>query len=528
MINNIPPRDALRGEPQDATESGPGCNLNSAGHNEDTAGGDLASEEFPISSTSRLQQLGYAFSMYADGSEPGPSSGREHVITESTRSTHYDSFGPSYDQGQSTHDPRDLPEVLTLEELPHASIRIPFIPPREAFYVRDSNPDLYPPQGGPSDAQQLDWGSRTPLPPSQGDTLAFNAPTPTELTLHDHKGFSPVYSDNGRVRHYDRETPTPPPMPVPHPFRGAGEDPNAESVLPYDTRRQRDDASIKATYPFEPVQHSPVGTQNEDPSRTSSFPHQYGGVSHGNEAAGPPFRTQFLPSRHPELGHQYGSHNTSLASVAGPSRSRVTASGEPPGAVSYPGKGKRKRGFEDVGNTTRSRPRARKNAQPDDFAPTQPAPEPPTHHRTKIEQPHYKCGNSQRGWVRQDTVEFFVGGQPGIRLTDALDPHFSGPDQRDDKMFQYPGAGSSVSCRIHFPQYSSRLYQITTTDHKKDRNPRTRKRLAFEVAKRVKCYVEEFKVGMRWEDMVLIKLVHVSRASWIPEIWYEQQPADHS
>jgi hypothetical protein len=159
MINNIPPRDALRGEPQDATESGPGCNLNSAGHNEDTAGGDLASEEFPISSTSRLQQLGYAFSMYADGSEPGPSSGREHVITESTvgqlfssclcrsifeddlqRSTHYDSFGPSYDQGQSTHDPRDLPEVLTLEELPHASIRIPFIPPREAFYVRDSNP----------------------------------------------------------------------------------------------------------------------------------------------------------------------------------------------------------------------------------------------------------------------------------------------------------------------------------------------------------------------------------------------------
>ena len=36
--------------------------------------------------------------------------------------------------------------------------------------------------------------------------------------------------------------------------------------------------------------------------------------------------------------------------------------------------------------------------------------------------------------------------------------------------------------------------KITTTDRKKDCNPRTRKRLAFEVAKRIKQYVEDLEV----------------------------------
>jgi hypothetical protein len=36
----------------------------------------------------------------------------------------------------------------------------------------------------------------------------------------------------------------------------------------------------------------------------------------------------------------------------------------------------------------------------------------------------------------------------GIRLTDAMDGHFDGPDQRDDPMF-VGGGGASISCRLN-------------------------------------------------------------------------------
>jgi hypothetical protein len=138
------------------------------------------------------------------------------------------------------------------------------------------------------------------------------------------------------------------------------------------------------------------------------------------------------------------------------------------------------------------------------------------------------CGISQRGWVQQNPIDFTVKGQPGIKLTDALDRYFSDLDGRDDLMFQYADAGSSISCRIIFPGHSAGSFQITTADHKKAHNPRTREKLAFEVAKRIKHYVGAAKVGMRYENMVLTKLVHVSKASWQPEIWYDQEPASGS
>lgn len=67
----------------------------------------------------------------------------------------------------------------------------------------------------------------------------------------------------------------------------------------------------------------------------------------------------------------------------------------------------------------------------------------------KIEQPLYVSKNSQHNRVQQNPVDFTVAGDPGIRLTDALNPHFSGLDGRDEPMFQYPSAGSSVSCRLN-------------------------------------------------------------------------------
>ena len=67
------------------------------------------------------------------------------------------------------------------------------------------------------------------------------------------------------------------------------------------------------------------------------------------------------------------------------------------------------------------------------------------------------------------------------------------------------------------------------------------------MAKRIKRYVEESKVlaesgypleafstnasrqvDVPYEKMVLTKLIHVSKASWQPEIWYDQEPANNS
>lgn len=36
------------------------------------------------------------------------------------------------------------------------------------------------------------------------------------------------------------------------------------------------------------------------------------------------------------------------------------------------------------------------------------------------------------------------------------------------------------------------------------------------------------QVDMRYENMVLTKLVHLSKASWQPEIWYDQEPVSDS
>lgn len=140
MINNLPPRDALREELRGATESGPEGNVESAGRNEDTTDRGPTVEELLASSS--LQQ-GYPLPMGAGGPEPGPSSEKEPTIVESTvgkrysfcssrsiiqddlqRSTYHDSFSQSYDQGHVLpHDPRgDLPEALALGEVSHAPI----------------------------------------------------------------------------------------------------------------------------------------------------------------------------------------------------------------------------------------------------------------------------------------------------------------------------------------------------------------------------------------------------------------------
>jgi hypothetical protein len=119
----------------------------------------------------------------------------------------------------------------------------------------------------------------------------------------------------------------------------------------------------------------------------------------------------------------------------------------------------------------------------------------------------------------------------GIRLTDAKDTYFDGPESRDDLMFTAREIGSSVSCRILVRTtydgshcYSTCLIsstdasctatidrhvlpvcpnslvvkpdcQIVTKNHRRERVPITKKKLAFEVAKRVEAYLEELEVS---------------------------------
>ena len=56
---------------------------------------------------------------------------------------------------------------------------------------------------------------------------------------------------------------------------------------------------------------------------------------------------------------------------------------------------------------------------------------------------------TQKDWVPFPPIDFVVKGNKGMKLTDAMNPRFDGPDGRDDLMFTQDGIGNSVSCRLH-------------------------------------------------------------------------------
>ena len=60
----------------------------------------------------------------------------------------------------------------------------------------------------------------------------------------------------------------------------------------------------------------------------------------------------------------------------------------------------------------------------------------------------YESGNEQKNRPQFVDINFSVGGKEGIRLPDAMDRIFDGPDGRDELMFTNENIGSSISCRI--------------------------------------------------------------------------------
>ncbi|KAI0084203.1 hypothetical protein BDY19DRAFT_552643 [Irpex rosettiformis] len=125
----------------------------------------------------------------------------------------------------------------------------------------------------------------------------------------------------------------------------------------------------------------------------------------------------------------------------------------------------------------------------------------------------------------------------GIRCTDALSDRFSGLRDCDDPMFQ--DRGPSVSIRLMWPGYAPWSRQIPTRDFRSPPQPITLAKLAKNVSKTIKRFIENmdgqpledgadprYKVGkghIGIEDIELVGLQHVSMGSWQAHIRLRRQ-----
>jgi len=144
----------------------------------------------------------------------------------------------------------------------------------------------------------------------------------------------------------------------------------------------------------------------------------------------------------------------------------------------------------------------------------------PSTRDTLILQTLYAPKTSKNHWVRQQPIVF-----GRVKLTDAADPAYFGIQGCDDKV-RYHGSRNSISCRLIFSGREIGNRKVLITDWTKRRNPITKKKLAFEVAEFVRAHVEQIRHetgyhDIAFENIVLTRLLHVSKASWQPELWYE-------
>jgi hypothetical protein len=75
-------------------------------------------------------------------------------------------------------------------------------------------------------------------------------------------------------------------------------------------------------------------------------------------------------------------------------------------------------------------------------------------HFITVPQTPYKSSNGQEDWEGFPSIEF-----GGIRLTDALNLTYPGLQGSEDAVLNYPGVGSSISCRINV----RRVFRIPDT-----------------------------------------------------------------
>ncbi|KAF9784643.1 hypothetical protein BJ322DRAFT_857334 [Thelephora terrestris] len=155
----------------------------------------------------------------------------------------------------------------------------------------------------------------------------------------------------------------------------------------------------------------------------------------------------------------------------------------------------------------------------------------------KIPQRRYTSRTGDTSFLQSHVVTFSVKGVPGLNMQHALDQVFVGLGGRDEPVLE--NANGPASCRLLFPGYpiNAKSSQIAVKNWKKDPAPIPKSKLSYEVAKRVRQYLDELvaipidpsadpqwtigKGFMKFEKMYLVSVSWASKGSLQPEIWVD-------
>ncbi|KAH7929125.1 hypothetical protein BV22DRAFT_1126045 [Leucogyrophana mollusca] len=129
-------------------------------------------------------------------------------------------------------------------------------------------------------------------------------------------------------------------------------------------------------------------------------------------------------------------------------------------------------------------------------------------------------------FIAEGTLEW------GIPLESAVGRRIDCLRDKDEPVFE--GCGPSVSIRLGWPGYFPRHKQIPTMDYRKPKGPITKAKLAKNIASLLRRFMNEmekqamdedadpaWRVGgqhIRFEDLILVSLHHVSQGSWQPQL----------
>jgi len=136
---------------------------------------------------------------------------------------------------------------------------------------------------------------------------------------------------------------------------------------------------------------------------------------------------------------------------------------------------------------------------------------------------------------------FFYANNPselGIPLEEILKTSLRRLNDRDDLVFE--GCGRSISVRIEWPGYLPWNNSLLTRDYRKTPGPITKGRLAKNLASCIYKFIEKKKTTRRmeidadpvwrigdrrikYEDLILVSLHHVSQGSWQPQLRLRSQ-----
>lgn len=125
----------------------------------------------------------------------------------------------------------------------------------------------------------------------------------------------------------------------------------------------------------------------------------------------------------------------------------------------------------------------------------------------------------------------------GIALEEILKKNSSRLIDRDDLVFE--GCSRSISLRIEWPGYRPWTCQLPIRDYRKTPGPITRAKLAKNLANCIRRFIQKthrnnmeadpnpmWRIsadGIKFEDLILVSLNHVSQGSWQPQLRLRRQ-----